>query len=201
MRKLIVSEFVSLDGVMQAPGGPEEDTDGGFTHGGWTGPYWHDDIGAYFFQAMSECDTFLLGRKTWQGHGAAFEPMPEGNPFGDVMNSKRKYVVSTTLKSASAWRNSTIISDNVVEEVRKLKEQAGKDIYVDGSSVLVHTLAQHDLVDEYSLLVYPVVLGGGKRVFPAGYYTGLKLVETRAFPSGVVLMRYEPDKSQKPVEH
>lgn len=197
MRKLIVSEFVSLDGVMQAPGGPEEDTEGGFTRGGWTMPYWHDDIGAHFGQAMSECDAFLLGRKTWQGHAAAFDPMPPGDPFGDVMNSKRKYVVSTTLQSASAWRNSTIINGDVVEEVRKLKEQVGQNIYVDGSSVLVRTLAQHDLVDEYALLVYPIVLGGGKKVFPDGFYQGLKLVESRAFPSGVILLRYEPDKSQQ----
>ena len=195
MRKLIVSEFMSLDGVIQAPGGAEEDTDGGFTHGGWTMPYWHDDIGAYFFQAMSECDAFLLGRKTWQGHGAAFDPMPDDDPFGAVMNGKRKYVVSTTLESASAWRNSTIIRANVVEEVRKLKEQPGQNIYIDGSSVLIHTLAQHDLIDEYALLVYPVVLGGGKKVFPDGLYQGLKLVETRAFPSGVVLLRYEATKN------
>ncbi|MFN8485664.1 MAG: dihydrofolate reductase family protein [Anaerolineae bacterium] len=198
MRKLIVAEFMSLDGVMQAPGGPQEDTEGGFTHGGWTRPYWHDDIGAHFFQAMSDCDTFLLGRKTWQTHADAFEPMPEGDPFGDIMNGKRKYVVSTTLKSAAAWRNSTVIHENVVEAVRTLKEQAGQNIYVDGSSVLVHTLAQNDLVDEYSLLVYPVVLGGGKRVFPDGFYTGLKLVESKAFPSGVVLLRYQPDSNQAP---
>ncbi|MBK9049713.1 MAG: dihydrofolate reductase family protein [Chloroflexi bacterium] len=193
MRKIIVSEFVSLDGVMQAPGGAEEDTEGGFTHGGWTWPYWHDDIGEHFFQAMSHCDAFLLGRKTWQTHGEAFEPMPVGDPFGDVMNGMPKYVVSTTLKSAAAWRNSTIISQNVVDEVRRLKEQPGKNIYVDGSSVLVHTLAQHHLVDEYSLLVYPVVLGHGKRVFPDGFHANLKLVETKPFPSGVVLLRYQPD--------
>ena len=189
MRKLIVSEFVSLDGVMQAPGGVDEDTEGGFEHGGWTLPYWHDDIGAHFFQAMSECDTFLLGRKTWQGH-SVFESMEEGDPFGDVMKAKQKYVVSTTLQSAAAWRNSTIISQNVIEEVRKLKQQPGMNIYVDGSSVLVHTLAQHNLVDEYSLLVYPLVLGGGKRVFPAGVRIDMKLVETKSFPTGVVLMRY-----------
>lgn len=194
MRKLIVAEFMSLDGVMQAPGGAEEDTDGGFAYGGWTGPYWHDDMGAYFGEAMSHCDTFLLGRKTWQTHGAAFEPMPDDDPFGSLMNSKRKYVVSTTLKDASAWRDSHIISDNVVEEVRKLKAQPGQDIYTDGSSVLVHTLAQHDLVDEYSLLVYPLVLGSGKRVFPDGLRIDLKLVETRSFPSGVVLMRYQPNR-------
>lgn len=189
MRKIIVSEFVSLDGVMQAPGGAEEDTDGGFVHGGWTWPYWHDDIGGYYAESMSKCDALLLGRKTWQIHGAAFEPMPpEEDPFGGMP----KFVVSTTLESADAWRDSTIISENVVEEVRKLKELPGKNILMDGSSVLIHTLAQHDLIDEYSLLVYPLVLGSGKRVFPDGLRMNLKLVEERPFPSGVVLMRYQP---------
>ncbi|HRW07389.1 MAG TPA: dihydrofolate reductase family protein [Caldilineaceae bacterium] len=192
MRKLIIAEFITLDGVIQAPGGAEEDTDGGFAHGGWAMAYWHDDLGAHFLQAMAECDTFLLGRKTWEGHGAAFDPMPEGDPFGDVMNSKQKYVVSTTLESADLWRNSTIIRDNVVEEVRKIKELPGKDIYLDGSSVLAHMLIENDLVDEYSLLVYPLVLGGGKKLFPAGAQVNLNLVESKPFPSGVVLMRYQP---------
>jgi dihydrofolate reductase len=189
MRKLIVSEFVTLDGVMQAPGGPDEDTEGGFEHGGWTMPYWHDDIGTHFVESMNEADAFLLGRKTWQGH-AVFETLEEGDPFGDLMKAVPKYVVSTTLQSTAAWRNSTIIRHDVIEEVRKLKQQPGKNIYVDGSSVLVHTLAQHKLVDEYSLLVYPLVLGSGKRVFPAGLHIDLKLVETKPFPTGVVLMRY-----------
>jgi dihydrofolate reductase len=196
MRKIVVSEFVSLDGVMQAPGGVDEDTDGGFAHGGWTMPYWHDDIGARFFQAMSQSDALLLGRKTWQGHGAAFDPMPEGDPFGDVMKGIRKYVVSTTLTDVSLWRNSTQIKGNVVEEVRALKAQPGKNILTDGSSVLVHTLAQHDLIDEYSLLVYPIVLGGGKKVFPEGTRVNLRLVESHPFPSGVVLMRYVPDRPE-----
>lgn len=189
MRRLIVAEFMSLDGVMQAPGGPEEDTDGGFAHGGWTHPYWHDDIGARFFEAMAECDAFLLGRRTWEGH-SIFETFEDGDPFGDLMKSMPKYVVSTTLESAAAWRNSTIIRDNVIEEVRRLKDQPGKSIYIDGSSVLVHTLAEHGLIDEYSLLVYPLVLGGGKRVFADGARTGLTLLETRTFPTGVVLARY-----------
>ena len=192
MRKLIVSEFVSLDGVIQAPGGADEDTDGGFAHGGWTWPYWHDDIGANFMQAMAEADTFLLGRRTWETHGAAFDPMPEGDPFGDIMKRMKKYVVSTTLQSADLWRNSTIIRDNVVEEVRKIKAAPGKNMYVDGSSVLVHTLAQHNLVDEYSLLVYPLVLGSGKRLFPDGLRVNLKLIDTKIFPTGVTLMRYQP---------
>ena len=194
MRKIVVSEFISLDGVIQAPGGADEDTEGGFAHGGWTMPYWHDDIGAAFGEAMSETDAFLLGRKTWQIHGGAFEPMAEGDPFGDVMNAMPKYVVSTTLPSASAWRNSTLINRNVVEEVRALKAQPGKNIFLDGSSVLAQTLAQHDLVDEYSLLVYPIVLGSGKKLFAEGVHLNLRLIESRPFPTGVVHMRYAVER-------
>jgi len=191
MRKLIVAEFITLDGVIQAPGAPDEDTDGGFVHGGWTHPYWHDDIGAHFSQAMAEADTLLLGRKTWQGHGAAFDPMPEGDPFGDVMKSKKKYVVSTTLKSTELWRNSSIINSDVVEEVRKLKAQSGQNIILDGSSMLAHTLIENDLVDEYALHVYPLVLGSGKRLFPNGKRVDLKLIGSQALPTGVVFQQYE----------
>jgi dihydrofolate reductase len=190
MREIIVHEFITLDGVIQAPGGADEDTEGGFAHGGWTHPYWHDEIGAHFDQAMSQADTLLLGRKTWQIHGRAFEPMPAGDPFGDAMNGIYKYVVSTTLKSASAWRNSTLISGNVVEAVRQLKAQPGKNIVIDGSSVLIHTLAQNDLIDEYGLHVYPLVLGNGKRLFPHGKRLNLQLVESQALPTGVVFQRY-----------
>lgn len=190
MRELIVHEFITLDGVIQAPGGEDEDLDGGFKYGGWTRPYWHDDIGAHFDQAFGQADAMLLGRKTWQGHGAAFEPMPEGDPFGDVMKGFHKYVVSTTLTSTSLWRNSTLISRNVVEEVRKLKAQPGKNILLDGSSVLAHTLIENDLVDEFTLHVYPLVLGGGKKLFPEGKHVNLKLVEATPVPSGVVFMRY-----------
>jgi Dihydrofolate reductase len=189
MRKLIVAEFITLDGVIQAPGGSEEDTDGGFAHGGWTWPYWHDEIGAHFFQTMTEADTVLLGRKTWQIHGTAFEPMTN-DPFADALNGIRKCVVSTTLESAAAWRNSTLIRENVVEAVRKLKAEAGKNILLDGSSVLVHTLAENDLVDEYRLHVYPIVLGSGKRLFPVGKNIPLKLLEATPLPSGVVYMLY-----------
>ena len=190
MRELIVAEFITLDGVIQAPGGAEEDTDGGFTHGGWTWPYWHDDIGARFFRAMSHADAFLLGRRTWEIHGGAFDPMPEGDPFGDAMKAVRKYVVSRTLKSASLWRNSTIIRDDVVESVRRLKQEPGKNILLDGSSQIVPLLAQHDLVDEYSLHVYPIMLGSGKRLYPEGKRINLTLVETSPLPTGVVYLRY-----------
>jgi dihydrofolate reductase len=193
MRKLIVHEFISLDGVIQAPGGADEDTEGGFTHGGWTGPYWHDDIGAHFFKEIAEADTLLLGRKTWQIHGGAFEPMPDDDPFGGVMNRLAKVVVSTTLASADTWRNSTLIRDNVVESVRQLKQAPGKNILMDGSSVLAHTLARAGLIDEYGLHVYPLVLGSGKRLWPEGERIALKLLEARALPTGVVFQRYVPD--------
>jgi dihydrofolate reductase len=177
--------------VIQAPGGPDEDQDGGFTHGGWTHPYWHNDIGAHFFEAFSKADALLLGRRTWQIHGGAFEPMAAGDPFGDAMNGIRKYVVSTTLKSTAAWRNSTLISGRVGEEVRRLKDQPGKDILIDGSSVLLHALIELDLVDEYKLHVYPLVLGAGKRLFPAGKRVALKLTRSTTLPTGVLFQEYE----------
>jgi dihydrofolate reductase len=189
MRELVIAEFITLDGVIQAPGGAEEDTDGGFTHGGWTVPFWHDDIGKHFFEAMSKADALLLGRKTWQIHGGAFEPM-QGDPFADTLNTVRKYVVSTTLTSASAWRNSTLIRDDVVESVRRLKKEPGRSILMDGSSVLAQTLARHDLVDEYLLHVYPLVLGSGKRLYPEGKRLDWTLVEASPLPTGVVFMRY-----------
>ena len=126
MRKLIVSEFMSLDGVIQAPGGKDEDPDGGFEHGGWTIPYWHDDIGASFGAMMQDVDAFLLGRRTYVIHAQAFEPMPPGDPFGDMMNAPKKYVVSRTLEKP-IWRDTTIIRDDVVEAVRALKAAARQE--------------------------------------------------------------------------
>jgi dihydrofolate reductase len=190
MRRIVVSEFMSLDGVMQSPGEQDKDTEGGFAYGGWTGPYWHDEIGAHLSQVMSESDTFLLGRKTWQIMGGAWDPMADGDPFASVMNATPKYVVSTTLTDASAWRNSTLISGDAVEAVRVLKAQPGKNILMYGSSVLIHNLARHDLIDEYRLIVYPVVLGGGKKVFEDGVRQNLRLVEARPVPTGVVLAYY-----------
>jgi len=191
MRKIIVAEFITLDGVIQAPGSADEDTDGGFVHGGWTLPYWHDDIGAHFFEAMQQTDTLLLGRKTWQTHGDAFDPMPAGDPFGDVMKRVGKVVVSTTLQSTANWRNSTLINSNVVEEVRKLKELPGKNIMSDGSSVLIHTLIENDLVDGFALHVYPLVLGSGKKLFPDGKRVNLRLLSSEALPTGVVYQQFE----------
>jgi dihydrofolate reductase len=190
MRKLVISEFVSLDGVMQAPGGAEEDTEGGFRHGGWTIPFWHDAIGASFGAMMQDVDALLLGRKTYLIHGNAFEPMPAGDPFGDMMNAPAKYVVSKTLEKP-IWRNTTIIRDNVVDEVKKLKAAPGKTIMSDGSHELVHLLLKHDLVDELHLLLYPLLLGGGKRLLPAGVHAAFKLKSANPYPSGVVGLHYE----------
>jgi dihydrofolate reductase len=189
MRKLIVSEFVTLDGVMQAPGGKDEDRDGGFEHGGWTIPYWHDDIGASFFAMMQDVDALLLGRRTYVTHAEAFEPMPPGDPFGDMMNRPRKYVVSRTLEKP-IWRDTTIIRENVTESVRTLKAQPGKNIVTDGSSQLVHALLAHDLVDELHLLVYPLTLGGGKRVLPEGVLARFALESAHPYPTGVVGLHY-----------
>ena len=189
MRKLIVSEFVSLDGVMQAPGGRDEDRDGGFEHGGWTLPYWHDAIGESFGRLMKDTDAFLLGRRTYVTHAEAFEPLPPGDPFGDLMNAPRKYVVSRTLTKPT-WRDTTIIRDNVIESVRALKAQPGKNILTDGSSQLVHALLAHDLVDELHLLLYPLTLGGGKRVLPEGVHATFRLLSATPYPTGVVGLHY-----------
>jgi dihydrofolate reductase len=189
MRKLIVSEFVSLDGVMQAPGGKDEDRDGGFEHGGWTWPYWHDEIGKAFVEIMRDVDAFLLGRRTYEIHAGAFEPMPAGDFFGDLMNAPKKYVVSRTLTKPT-WRNTEIIRDNVVESVRSLKNEPGGTIVTDGSSQLVHTLLENDLADELHLLLYPLTLGNGKRLLPSGLHTTFSLSSATPYPSGVVGLHY-----------
>ena len=194
MRNLIVHEFISLDGVVQAPGGKDEDRDGGFAHGGWTIPYWHDDIGVAFFQAMQNVDAFLLGRRTYVTHAEAFEPMKPGDPFGDLMNAPKKYVVSRTLKTP-IWRNTTIIRDNPVEAVRSLKAQPGKDIMIDGSTRLVPVLLEHDLIDQLYLTLYPLTLGGGKRILPEGLNRMFRLLSAKPYPTGVVALHYAREES------
>ena len=189
MRKLLVSEFVTLDGVMQAPGGKDEDRDGGFEHGGWTLPYWDDAIGDTFGALMKETDALLLGRRTYVTHAEAFEPMPPGDRFGDMMNTPKKYVVSRTLERP-IWRDTTIIRENVIESVRALKAQPGKNILTDGSSQLVHALLAHDLVDELHLLVYPLALGSGKRVLPNGVHATFNLKSATPYSTGVVGLHY-----------
>jgi dihydrofolate reductase len=178
-----------MDGVMQAPGGKDEDRDGGFEYGGWTLPYWHDDIGAAFGALMQNVDAFLLGRRTYVTHAQAFEPMPPGDFFGDMMNTPKKYVVSKTLEKP-IWRDTTIIRENPIEAVRALKAQPGKDILTDGSSQLLHPLLENDLVDELHLTLYPITLGKGKRVLPNGLHSTFSLESATPYPTGVVGLHY-----------
>ncbi len=178
MRKLVVTEFLSLDGVMEDPA--------------WTFPYWNDEIAAFKGEETSASDALLLGRVTYEGFAAAW---PQREDDGaEYFNSVRKHVVSTTLDETLEWNNSTLIKGDVVEQVTDLKRQEGEDITVHGSATLAQTLMEHDLVDNYRLLVYPVVLGGGKRLFKEGIPATLKLLESRSFGSGVVALIYEPDR-------
>ena len=190
MRKLIVHEFTTLDGILQAPGGADEDRDGGFAYGGWTHPYWHDDIGASFGALMQGVDAFLLGRKTYVTHARAFEPLPAGDPFGDMMNAPAKYVVSNTL-TEPIWRNTTILRGDLPAAIRSIKEAPGGHIVTDGSSQLLHLLFEHDLVDDLHLSLYPLALGQGKRVFPtSAAERRFKLESAKPYPSGVVALHY-----------
>jgi len=190
MRKVIVGEYVSLDGVMEGPnpGDPYE-------HAGWASPYNSEEAQQVVSDSMSKSDALLLGRVSYQSYAAAFSSQVGG--FADVMNGFHKYVVSTTLKKAE-WNNSTLIKGNIVEEIAKLKQQPGmKDIGVSGSATLVQTLMQHALIDEYVLLVCPLVLGSGKRLFSDMSKTTLKLIEAKSLSSGIVVLTYQPDKKEE----
>lgn len=187
MRKIIVLEFISLDGVMQAPGGPEEDTSGGFKYGGWTFPYFDDFTGKIMAGQMKKPFSLLLGRKTFDIF-ASYWPKHEDDWPG--VNDAKKYVVSKTLKKSN-WENSLIIKTNVVAELKKLKKQKGPDLKVWGSGNLVQTLLRNDLVDELKLKIFPVTLGQGKRLFEDGTIpANFKLIEIKTSPSGVIFANY-----------
>jgi dihydrofolate reductase len=190
MRKVIVSEFISLDGVIEAPGG--EDSLGAL--GGWTIPYWNEQAAKFKLDEIFGAGALLLGRKTYQGFAAAWPSRTDEEGFADRMNNLPKYIVSTTLKEV-AWNNSRLIKENITEAISGLKEQPGQDILVFGSGDLIHTLMQHDLIDEYRLLVYPVVLGRGKRLFQSGIHLRLKLIESTAFSTGVMMVTYQAVKT------
>jgi dihydrofolate reductase len=192
MRLLRVIEFLSLDGVMQAPGAADEDTEGGFRHGGWQRPYFDDVLGATAAEGMAETDAYLFGRKTYEKMAAFWPTAPEDDPYGRHMNSTPKYVASRTLQDVE-WRNSTLIEGDVAQEVARLKEQPGKNIAVLGSGDLVQTLLEHDLVDEFFLAVYPLVLGSGKRLFrDSDQVRKLRLVDSKPTSTGGVILTYRP---------
>lgn len=194
MRKLVVVEFLSLDGVYQAPGDPAEDTEGGFAHGGWQRPYFDEVLGADAAEGMAETDAHLFGRKTYEIMAAYWPTAPADDPYGQHLNSVQKYVASRTLTEVT-WRNTTLLRGDVAQEVAKLKEQPGKNIVVLGSGNLVQTLMEHDLVDEYSLSVFPIVLGGGKKLFPDdGQLRRLRLADSKTTSTGGLMLTYRPDR-------
>ncbi len=191
--RLIVTTFLSLDGVMQAPGGPDEDRSRGFGHRGWLVPYADQDMGRIVVDWFAAADSFLLGRKTYEIFAAHWpHVIAEKDPVATKLNSLPKYVVSKTLDKLG-WNNSTLIKGDVAEEVAKLKRRPGKELQVHGSGELAQTLMQHDLVDEYRLWFYPVVLGSGKRLFREGSVAkALKLVSSNMTSTGVVVNSYQP---------
>jgi len=192
MRSLVVIEFLSLDGVMQAPGGPEEDTEGGFRHGGWQRPYFDDVLAASAAEGMAGTDAYLFGRKTYQAMAAYWPTAPADDPFAGHLNATPKYVASRTLTEAT-WQNSTVLDGEVATRVAELKEQPGGNIAVLGSGELVQTLMRGDLVDVYSLTVSPIVLGSGKRLFrDAEDVRRLSLVDCKPTTTGSVLLTYQP---------
>ncbi len=177
--RIILSDFMSLDGVVQAPGGPEEDTDGGFAHGGWSIPFFDvEAMGSAIDEVMGTTEALLFGRRTWQGMAAAW-PDRAGDPFADRMNQIPKYVASRTLSQDDlTWSNSTLLpADDAIGAVRELRARDGKGLQVMGSASLARQLVEHDLVDEYRFMIEPVRLGGGKRIFPqSGQARPLELV-------------------------
>jgi dihydrofolate reductase len=192
--RIVISEFISLDGVVQAPGGPEEDTDGGFRHGGWSMPFFDPDVmGAAIGDMSARTDALLQGRRTWQVMAGAW-PARAGDPFADWMNRVQKYVVSSTLSEADLnWQPTTIISGpDLVETVSELRRQPGRDINVMGSATVGRALLAADLVDEIDLMIEPVILGGGKRIFPDnGEALRFELVSAATASTGVQVCRYQ----------
>ncbi|MFJ7587086.1 dihydrofolate reductase family protein [Streptomyces sp. NPDC097617] len=193
--RIVITEFISLDGVVQAPGGQGEDDDGGFAHGGWSHPFFDPEIvGGSFTEAMENAQALLFGRRTWQTMAEAW-PGRAGDPFADRMNSIPKYVVSRSLgESDLTWNNTTrIAGDRAVAHLRELRGAEGGDLVVMGSPTLVRTLLAEGLVDELRLMVMPVLLGGGKSIFPAdGALRTLELVSTKISPAGVHVCTYRP---------
>jgi dihydrofolate reductase len=192
MGMVTIATFMTLDGIMQAPGGPDEDRDGGFEHGGWSFPYFSEDMGEVIGDAFANAECFLLGRNTYEIFAASWPNFPDkDDPVASKLNNLPKYVVSTTLDTAG-WQPTTIIKGDIPSEVAKLKDQYAGEIQVHGSAGLAQTLHAHGLIDEYRLFIEPVVLGTGKRLFePGAEPTALRLVDTKPMNKGAVLAIYQ----------
>jgi dihydrofolate reductase len=191
MGKLVVGTFVTVDGVMQAPGGPDEDREAGFEHGGWLAPHFDDELGRFMDGLLGRSEALLLGRKTYEIFAGYWPNAGEDDPMARKLNSVPKYVASRTLDSVE-WNNSSLLGKDVAQEVADLKERVDGEIHVAGSGDLIQTLLKHDLVDELVLIVFPVLLGTGKRLFAGGTIPrGLRLADAQTTPSGVAIQTYE----------
>jgi dihydrofolate reductase len=197
MRKVIVNEFMTLDGVVQAPGGDEEDTSGGFEHGGWHMPFMDEVAQKDVLEGINEAGGFLLGRRTYEIFAAYWPNAPEEEQvIAEPLNSKPKYVASTTLTEPLEWQNSTLLQGDLPEAVAALKQEAGGDLHVIGSSDLVQTLIENDLVDELRVMIDPLIVGGGKRIFrDDGALKPLRLLDSQVTSTGAFLARYAPAQS------
>jgi dihydrofolate reductase len=193
MSKLVVNANLTLDGVMQAPSDHDEDRRGGFERGGWAPPYFDQVMADAAAQGIAKGGALLFGRRTYEQFASYWSTQPEDNPFAGVLNERQKYVASTTLEEPLPWRNSTLLQGDAMEAVAQLKEQPGKDLVVLGSGELVQSLMRHDLVDEYVLLIHPLVLGSGRRLFAdGGAPATLRLVDTKTTTTGVLIATYQP---------
>jgi dihydrofolate reductase len=193
MSKVIVFNNLTLDGVMQAPGRPDEDRRGGFEYGGWAAPYTDPVLASVAAEGMSKGANLLFGRRTYEDFSAVWPTMPQPNPFTEVLNNSQKYVASRTLKEPLPWVNSTLLKGDVAEAVARLKEEQDKDFVVMGSGELIQTLMKHDLINEYVLLIHPLVLGSGRRLFTdGGAFASLQLVDAKPTTTGVIIATYKP---------
>jgi dihydrofolate reductase len=193
MSKIVLFTYLTVDGVMQAPGRPDEDPRGGFEHGGWATPFADSVMGQVAGESMAGSGALLLGRRTYEDFYAVWPNRPRPNPFSDVLDRTRKYVASRTLREPLPWVNSTLLAGDAADAVARLREQPGKDIVVLGSGVLARSLIERRLVDRYVLLVYPLLLGAGRRLFADdGPKAGLRLVDSKTTTTGVVIATYEP---------
>jgi dihydrofolate reductase len=192
MRKITVVNGVTLDGVMQAPARPDEDTRGGFKYGGWAVPYSNAVMASVMGSGMYQGGALLFGRRTYEDLYSVW-PNREDNPYTPVLNNSQKYVVSTTLQEPLPWSNSTLLKGDAAEAVATLKQQPGKDIVILGSGALIQSLMRHNLIDEYLLSIHPLVLGSGRHLFPdGGPYAALQLINTTISTTGVIIATYRP---------
>lgn len=196
MPKVVVTSSLTLDGVMQAPGRPDEDRRGGFEHGGWAVPYADSVMASAMAEGIAKSGPLLLGRRTYEDFAAVWPNQPEDNPYTTVINNCQKYVASTTLKEPLSWNNSALLEGDAAEGVARLKRQPGKDLVVLGSGELVRSLLRHDLIDEYVLLIHPLILGSGRRLFTDDVSrAALRLVDSKITTTGVVIATYQQSQA------